>query len=545
MKNEQPKLETTISEIKKAEEIKEVEDAVIAQGRRTLSDTLKISEEDIKELEINIEDKEKFEAREILFKYAERIYKITKDYRAVYTYLDSEDTKLIDIEKLKIALDDLKEVQDEAQNKNEQVGNIVSKIIFPEKAKIQLLLEFKKDNSEGVFENGKIVYGDIDDELCKKALSIYNDKLEFLDNKNNLFKELDNNNLKEALRYLKIVCKHTDEFSVENNDNWYKEKLEGIKEEREEDNIEERLKENKFNAEDIKNYFEIALLKGGLKDSGYKVIIDSAVKSIGVFKKHPKYDNPVILIPENREVDGIKLLELIAHEIGGHIASGFYNNKQGLGAMSLGRNWETYNEGSAKINEVEIKKEILGNSYLDFKINSSPFYVLAMEKIKNGGDFNETYKYIFDLAKKEFLVKGRDSFKSEEDANKIAEKTCRRVYRGFDKKERGKYFPKDLSYLVGELGAQEMKKNRADKYLYLSKVDPELIPDLIKMGIYTYEKGLNMTKNVAKQIWQDKGWSADYIKSKEWYKENTQMDRHWAYRKEFMNEDMTELKDEE
>jgi len=35
----------------------------------------------------------------------------------------------------------------------------------------------------------------------------------------------------------------------------------------------------------------------------------------------------------------------------------------------------------------------------------------------------------------------------------------------------------------------------------------------------------------------------DYIKDKEWYEENTQMDRHWAYRKEFMNKDMTDLEE--
>lgn len=541
MKIEKQRLEKTISEIKEAE----VEDAVISEGREALSEVLKISKEDVRDLEIDVEEKERSENRKMLFEYAEKIYGITKDYKDVYTYLDSANTRLVDIEKLKIALSDLKEIRDEAQNKNEQIGNIVDEIILPEKAKIQLLLEFKNGNSEGVFENSKIAYGDIDEELCAKALDIYNDKLEFLDSKNNLFKELDNDNLEEALKYLKLVYKHTDGPLVENNNDWYKEKLEVIKKERKEGNIEEKLKKSKFNAEDIKNYFEIALIKGKLESSGYKVVIDPVVKSIGVYKKHPKYDGSVILIPENKEVNGIKLLELIAHEIGSHITSGSYSSKQGLSKMSFGRDWETYNEGSAKMNEVEIKKEILGNSYLDFKINSSPLYVLAMEKIKNGGDFDETYRYIFDLAKKEFLIEGKDNLEMNKEAKEVSEKICSRVYRGFDRKERGKYFPKDLVYLVGELGAQEMKKLGVNKYLDLSKVDPRLISSLIKMGVYTYEKGLTTTKDIAKQIWKDKGWAGDYIKNKEWYDENTQKDRHWAYRKEFMNEDMTGLKGEE
>ncbi|MEA1936811.1 MAG: DUF1704 domain-containing protein [Patescibacteria group bacterium] len=541
MKNEQSKLETTISEIKDAEAEKEIKDVVIEDRNNVLSEILGIAEENISGLEIDLEEKEKSETKELLFEYTEKIYDITKNYRAVYTYLDGVDTKIINIEELKIAINDLEEIRDEAQNKNKQIGNIISEIISPEKAKIQLLLEFKKGNSEGVFENGKIAYGDIDEELCEKVHNIYDEKLEFLDNKNKLFKEIDNDNSEEALKYLKLTCKYTDEFSIENNDDWYKEKLEIIKK----DNTEERLKKSKFNAEDIKNYFEIALIKGELKSVGYKVIIDSATDSIGVYRKHPKYDGPVILIPKNREVDGIELLKLIAHEIGSHITSGFYSNKQGLGAVSLGRSWEIYNEGIAKINEVEIKKEILGNSYLDFKINSSPFYILAMERIKNGGDFDETYKYIFGLAKKQLLAEGEDNLESERNAREISEKICRRVFRGFDKKEKGKYFTKDLSYLVGELGVQEMKKIRVDKYLYLSKVDPELISHLIKMGVYTYEKGLQITKDVAKQIWEDKGWSVDYLKDKKWYEENTQMDRHWSYRKDFMNEDMTGSKNGE
>jgi len=90
-----------------------------------------------------------------------------------------------------------------------------------------------------------------------------------------------------------------------------------------------------------------------------------------------------------------------------------------------------------------------------------------------------------------------------------------------------------------------MKEEGVDKYLYMSRVDPALIPHLKKLGAYTSEKGLSMAREAVKQIWQDKGWPVDYIKDKKWYEENTQMDRHWAYRKDHMNEDMTKLKGEE
>ena len=101
-----------------------------------------------------------------------------------------------------------------------------------------------------------------------------------------------------------------------------------------------------------------------------------------------------------------------------------------------------------------------------------------------------------------------------------------------------------MIYYKGKMGLAEMEKEGVDKYLYMSRIDPALIPSLKKLGAYANEKGLSMAREAVKQIWQDKGWPVDYIKDKKWYEENTQMDRHWAYRKEFMNEDMTDVTDD-
>ena len=162
-----------------------------------------------------------------------------------------------------------------------------------------------------------------------------------------------------------------------------------------------------------------------------------------------------------------------------------------------------------------------------------------------------------------------DNLKNEKKDEAIiaTEKICFRVFKGLNPKEGGKYNPKDKAYLEGEIKSIELEKIMSEskfceefegtgfdkenlgeiieKYLRLSKVDPKFIPYLVKMGAYRYEKELEMGIKVAERIWNDKGWIVDYLKNKDWYEKNTQMDRHWAYRKEFMNEDLTNIKDEE
>lgn len=102
-----------------------------------------------------------------------------------------------------------------------------------------------------------------------------------------------------------------------------------------------------------------------------------------------------------------------------------------------------------------------------------------------------------------------------------------------------------MAYLRGELGAKKMKEAGVIDYLYKLKVDPKMIPYLNRLGVCTVNENIRDAKEIVKQIWKNKGWPMDYIKNKEWYEENTQMDRHWAYRKDFMNDDMTGLKNEE
>jgi len=285
--------------------------------------------------------------------------------------------------------------------------------------------------------------------------------------------------------------------------------------------------------------------KEGFEKDGWEVVITSKVKSLDVRGFSEDYDHPVVLIPEKRDdkVDGLKFLKLLSHE-NTHIITQTYNKKSGFENISFGSDYETFTEGIAMIGEEEIEKEVMDESK-EVEINAHPYYVLGMQKIKEGANFAQAFDYLIELRKKELECKKTKKDEIEDEAIKFVKKICRRVFRGFDPKKGGKYFPKDKAYLEGELGAKKMKEAGVVNYLYKLKVDPKMIPHLSKLSIFTVNESIKDAKEIVKQIWRDKKWPIDYIKDKKWYEENTQMDRHWAYRKEFMNEDMTGLQNKE
>lgn len=405
--------------------------------------------------------------------------------------------------------EELEKIKEDVLKENEHIKEVVFGQIEPIKTKIDFLIESKNRNLEKSFELGKQSYGDIDKELYEKAYNDYDQTIELLKN---------------------IPPKSA---------------------------LEKLLEENEFDAEDIKNFFEIALKKGGLEND-FKVVIEKGISSMSVSYGERGHDYNVVLIPENRVVNGVALLRNLAHELT-HVITHTFSPKQGI--YLGGRDSEPFTEAIAQKSEGEIMTNVLGEEdgekFLEYQTDNSLYYILAMEQVKDGSNFAQTYDYIFDKKYEELLLRNSyDKAKNEKESLEIKEKSkdkavqfsrniCRRIFRGFDSEESGKYFTKDMIYYKGKMGLTEMEKEGVDKYLYMSRIDPALIPSLKKLGAYASEKGLDMAREAVKQVWKDEGWAVDYIKDKKWYEENTQMDRHWAYRKDHMNEDMTGLKSEE
>jgi len=97
MKTEQPKLESIISEIKEAEEKKEIKDVLEDIEKESVVIAIKSEmeglnegeiESALEEIEINQEAKERRERREKFIKYSKEIYKTGKDYEMVYSHFE-------------------------------------------------------------------------------------------------------------------------------------------------------------------------------------------------------------------------------------------------------------------------------------------------------------------------------------------------------------------------------------------------------------------------------------------------------------------------
>ena len=471
------KIKNIISEIKKAEKEMKSKKVDLCQKERLIKYLTEINragsnyEMVYNYFETNGVDNRTFkEEFELFLRIRAKESKNKKNkYCPAFTY---PKLKKISIKKLGRDIKKLKDIEKRAKReKNEDIKIVVCKVVKNYIAKINILIELKNGNLEEAFDNVKIAYGDIDEELVKNVEKYYKGKIKFLKYSRKKYKK--------------------------------------------------KIKENKFleeiylNDREIKEYFRIALEKAKLEKNYFKVIITNDVKAIDVRYNDPKYKYPVILVPKDRRVCMQKIFELIAHEVGAHAISNFYNDKLGLKGLSIGKNWETVHEGIALLNEVELRKKMLGIT--EYKIKALSFFILAIDKIKKGYNFAEVYDYIYNLKYKEERAQGNSIEISRREAVIRAKSTCRRVFRGFDPKNNGKikmYFSKDISYLKGEIEAKKMKEAGIDKYIYLSKVDPELISNLLRLGIYDnckiYEEKINKTKNVAIQLWKE--WKDKYNK---------------------------------
>lgn len=555
---EQPQKETSIEsiikEIKKSEAEMEVKNAAeefeeeavaeaikdeIPAGCKEGEDELETTAETemlVGKMELNPEAKERGETKEKLVEYLEKIDKVGKNYATAYEYFEvygsggrsydeefddflekrKEDPEYcptfeypeiekLDLEKVNIDKETLSEVKKELdKEENCDLKIICEKAIENIEDKIMMLESVKNRNFDSAFKYAVKAYGDIDDELVKNAQSVYEAKIR-------------------------------------------ERKKPELKSEKESE-IEKQLKSAIFTPEDFKSYFEMLIKKAGFEKDGWEVIITSKVKSLDIHSVSKDYDHPVVLVPQKRteEANGLEFLKLLSHEFT-HIITQTYNKRNSFGGMNIGADYETFTEGIAKIGEKEIEEKIFKKSENDVAIDAHPYYILGMKKVRDGANFSQAFDYLVELKKKELAVEGIKESEIEAKAIKSAKTFCRRIFRGFDPKERDKYFPKDKAYLEGEIRAGEMKEKGVVDYLYQAKVDPEIIPYLVKLGAFTQRKGIETSKQLVIQMWRDKGWPMEYIKDKKWfpedfiknrkwYEENTQMDRHLAYRKEFKKE---------
>jgi hypothetical protein len=223
------------------------------------------------------------------------------------------------------------------------------------------------------------------------------------------------------------------------------------------------LKGQEFDAEGLKDLFEWSLQKLGITE--FEVVISDKATSIDVLDKSE--NGPTIFIPTSRKVKGDKALELVEHEIRGHVrqsVNGYRMFRVGGGNLKFDN--DTLYEGLAKRYDEAYRKDF-------FAENTGvpiPYFTFAVAKAETGGSFYEIFAEQFDLRLRAAIkVPLEDSLPPHDqiDPNKISKamdsawSTAYRVMRGHTdtSNKQGYAMAKDLSYLQGWLMDRELREH--------------------------------------------------------------------------------------
>lgn len=215
------------------------------------------------------------------------------------------------------------------------------------------------------------------------------------------------------------------------------------------DHDQKQLRGMKIGPEEIREYFWIAAKQYGIEMTR-PIEVSTSAAAIDIRDKSSV--GPIVVIPRKREpVDGLKLLELIAHEIEGHWRDS--ENAQAilpmLGGGALKPTDETIYEGHAMLLEHQAKYMLEGTK----KGMAKPWAVLAMSFAKAGCSFAETAAKLFPLMQMAGQEPGEDELEVR------VWKVCSRIYRGLvdtSKNPLGYAFTKDQAYFSGRMLAEEL-----------------------------------------------------------------------------------------
>ncbi|MCR5572551.1 MAG: flavohemoglobin expression-modulating QEGLA motif protein [Candidatus Saccharibacteria bacterium] len=212
-----------------------------------------------------------------------------------------------------------------------------------------------------------------------------------------------------------------------------------------------RLKKLHFDAQGIQSIFQEAINTYGI--SGWRVEICEYATAIDVRNKTSD-GCPIVVIPTDREVTGLKLIELIGHEIECHLRDS--ENAAQLFYSLIGHDSplaplvpllakpddEMLYEGHAKISDASVT----GRTALP-----KPYYTIAQNLAVQGYSFAEAANRIYKIR--------LDLGESKTDAIKGSWLACYRAFRGCtDTKNPHSYtFGKDYAYLAGYNIARTMQ----------------------------------------------------------------------------------------
>lgn len=183
---------------------------------------------------------------------------------------------------------------------------------------------------------------------------------------------------------------------------------------------------------------------------------------------------PLIAIPKTREVDGLKLAELIGHEIECH-----WRNSQNASLLGLPKlDDETVYEGIAKVKDYRFNER-----YAEEVSAPIPYYILAQQFARAGGSFAETANYLvesYGITPGKSWIYTYRTFRGASDMNNSAcyALTKDRAYlEGFLYVQQADADPERRSFLsFGTLSKKQLEK--LSSVLSYEEAEEHALPDL-------------------------------------------------------------------
>lgn len=237
-----------------------------------------------------------------------------------------------------------------------------------------------------------------------------------------------------------------------------------------------KLRETQFDATSIAEFFSLAMERYqefSQEASVWPVEILDNCSAIDVRDKNSR-NCPSVVIPKTRRVNGIKLAELIGHEIECH-----WRHSQNARLIGLPKfDDETIYEGVAKMKDYRFNERY--NAKVSMPI---PYYVLAQQYAYSGTSFAETANYLteqYDLSPEKTWTYTYRTFRGTSDTSNSAcyAFTKDRAYlEGFLYVQRTNVVPESKAFLnFGTLSKKQLEK--LSKILNYEEAEEKTLPDL-------------------------------------------------------------------
>ena len=186
---------------------------------------------------------------------------------------------------------------------------------------------------------------------------------------------------------------------------------------------------------------------------------------------------------------------LLGHEIEGHVLQSLNSEQINLRLFQKmkGDRYSIFSEMGPMYVQNLISKEAFG-----FEAVPRPYYIQAMIKKLEGGNYLDCVKVYYESSKKlilkkkeQGLISGEEMDKELKNRLKVAVKSVRRLFMpGVDLAKTGKRLlrSRDTVYLEQKLIAEKLAENGLEKYIFLTGVNLETLIDLIKIGVIDKDK---------------------------------------------------------